>query len=81
MKPRSIGTSSCEYDGSKGLNQRVEQLPSVLYLEHARTFLALADALDLDQVHWIAVHLQQFPKHRLVEETVHQGPNVASVLG
>ena len=25
----------------------------------------------------VSVHIQQFPKHRFVEKTVHEGPNVA----
>lgn len=39
-----------QHDGSIGLNQYVEYLPSILYLKDARTFLALADAGTIEEV-------------------------------
>ena len=33
-------------------------LPRILDLEDAWTFLALADALDLDQVHGVSFHIE-----------------------
>jgi hypothetical protein len=71
---------SNQHDGPKGLNQSVEYLPSILYLKDLRTLLAPADALHFDQVYGVSFHIQQFPKHRFVEKTVHEGPNVALVF-
>jgi hypothetical protein len=54
-----------EHSKSKRLNQRGEYLPRILYLKHARTFLALADALDLDLVG----QLTDSPKRSVISTT------------
>jgi hypothetical protein len=45
------------------------------------TLLALADAPHLDQFHGVPLHVDQFPDHGFVEETVHQRSDVPFVLG